>query len=308
MAVMIWRVMQSSANERKLDVLVDPVVPDRLVEADHPLLLEVLGVAAGEEVARGAQADEGRVAPDDLCLARAVPDRARSTRWRSSGFTLSLYDSLRCGRCHENTCSCPSKLALTLGRLPAPIQRSDLNLYLSNDLPNIARGHAERKCAEAHLHAVERTGVRAGGERTERRRWRAASYKQQRRGGRALSEPIAPCNGMPTRHRSLAHARPHALALRADHEHGAVGQVERVGRRAPRPRRRRTSRDRRACLREQLREVRHIAIGRCSTAPADALATAGRDVRRRRCRGITSPSRAGALARRARWRRGSAGR
>ena len=45
-------------------VLVDAVVADRLVEADQPLLLEVLAVAAGQEVARGLEADEAVVAAD----------------------------------------------------------------------------------------------------------------------------------------------------------------------------------------------------------------------------------------------------
>ncbi len=65
-------------------VLVDAVVPDRLVEADEALLDEVVRIAAGEEVARERDPHEAGVAPDDLVLARRSPVRARSTRWRSS--------------------------------------------------------------------------------------------------------------------------------------------------------------------------------------------------------------------------------
>src|SRR4029077_3494933 len=44
--------------------LLGPEVADRLVEADEPLLDEVLGVAAGEEVRARLEADETRVAAD----------------------------------------------------------------------------------------------------------------------------------------------------------------------------------------------------------------------------------------------------
>ena len=44
---------------------VGAVVAHRLVEADEALLDEVVGVAAGEEVRRGLQADEAVVAADD---------------------------------------------------------------------------------------------------------------------------------------------------------------------------------------------------------------------------------------------------
>ena len=49
-------------------------VADRLVEADQPLLDEVVGVAAGEEVRRGLQAHEAVVAPDEpvVCVAIAL--------------------------------------------------------------------------------------------------------------------------------------------------------------------------------------------------------------------------------------------
>src|SRR5262249_60190117 len=44
--------------------LVGPEVPHRLVEADQPLLDQVVAVAADEEVRARLQPDEGGVAPD----------------------------------------------------------------------------------------------------------------------------------------------------------------------------------------------------------------------------------------------------
>ena len=63
-AVMIWRVMQSSANERN-DVAIGAEVADGLVEADQALLDEVVRIAAGEEVGARLEADEAVVAADD---------------------------------------------------------------------------------------------------------------------------------------------------------------------------------------------------------------------------------------------------
>src|SRR5262245_8953639 len=51
------------APERRL--LVRSEVADGLVEADEPLLDEVLGVAAGEEVRARLQSDEARIAADE---------------------------------------------------------------------------------------------------------------------------------------------------------------------------------------------------------------------------------------------------
>ncbi len=67
-AVMIWRVMQSSAKLRKLDSRSVAVVADRLVEADEPLLDEIVAVAAGQEVRRRLQAHEAVVAPDETVV------------------------------------------------------------------------------------------------------------------------------------------------------------------------------------------------------------------------------------------------
>ena len=65
-AVMICRVTQSSANERNDVSLSGPEVAHRLVEADEPLLDQVLRVAAGEEVGARLQPDERGVAADQL--------------------------------------------------------------------------------------------------------------------------------------------------------------------------------------------------------------------------------------------------
>ena len=50
MAVMICRVMQSSANARKVEASVGVEVANGLVQADHSLLDDVLVVGADEEV------------------------------------------------------------------------------------------------------------------------------------------------------------------------------------------------------------------------------------------------------------------
>src|SRR6478672_8323412 len=50
------------AAERRLLVVTE--VPHRLVEADQALLDQILGVASGEEVRAGLQADESRVTAD----------------------------------------------------------------------------------------------------------------------------------------------------------------------------------------------------------------------------------------------------
>ncbi len=79
-AVMIWRVMQSSAKLRKRRLAVGAEVADRLVEADQAFLDEVLAVAAGQEVRRRLQPDEAVVAAHEAgrtpswspCLARAM--------------------------------------------------------------------------------------------------------------------------------------------------------------------------------------------------------------------------------------------
>ena len=63
---MICLVMQSSANPRKLALRA--VVPDRLEEAEHPLLHEVVGVPAEQEVGRGLDADEAAIAPHQLVV------------------------------------------------------------------------------------------------------------------------------------------------------------------------------------------------------------------------------------------------
>ena len=52
MAVMIWRVMHSSAKARKEACAVGAEVTHGLVEADHALLLDVVGVGADQEMPR----------------------------------------------------------------------------------------------------------------------------------------------------------------------------------------------------------------------------------------------------------------
>ncbi len=56
--------------ERRL--LVVSEVPHRFVEADQPLLDEILGVAAGQEVRAGLEADEAGIAADQLVEGLAV--------------------------------------------------------------------------------------------------------------------------------------------------------------------------------------------------------------------------------------------
>jgi hypothetical protein len=71
-AVMIWRVTHSSAKLRKGGLLVGAEVADSLVEADQPLLDEVLGIAAGEKVGTRLEPDEACVAADQDVERRAV--------------------------------------------------------------------------------------------------------------------------------------------------------------------------------------------------------------------------------------------
>ena len=71
-AVMICRVTQSSAKERNDVSLSCAEVAHRLVEADQPLLDEILAVAAGEEVRARLQPDEAGVAADEVIHRRVV--------------------------------------------------------------------------------------------------------------------------------------------------------------------------------------------------------------------------------------------
>jgi hypothetical protein len=58
------------APERRL--LVGPEVPHRLVETDQALLVQVVGLPAGEEVRARLQPDEARVAADERVHGRRV--------------------------------------------------------------------------------------------------------------------------------------------------------------------------------------------------------------------------------------------
>jgi hypothetical protein len=64
-AVMIWRVMHSSAKARKLAWCSGRKSRVRLVQADQRLLLDVVGVAAHEEVAMPLGPSEPPVAVDE---------------------------------------------------------------------------------------------------------------------------------------------------------------------------------------------------------------------------------------------------
>ena len=90
-AVMIWRVMHSSAKLRNERLAVGPEIADRLVEADQPFLDEVLAVAADEEVRRRLQAHEGRITPDEPVV-RVV---AALSRQREKISIIKLNLSLR---------------------------------------------------------------------------------------------------------------------------------------------------------------------------------------------------------------------
>ena len=72
-AVMIWRVMHSSAKLRNERLAVRAEVADRLVEPDQALLDEVVGVAADQEVRRRLQAHERVVAPHQTVVRVRVP-------------------------------------------------------------------------------------------------------------------------------------------------------------------------------------------------------------------------------------------
>ena len=69
---------------------------------------EVVRVATGDEIARRTEADEARVAPDDLCLAGAIAGARAQHEMQILNLTLSLVRLAALGcRCHGNACSCP---------------------------------------------------------------------------------------------------------------------------------------------------------------------------------------------------------
>ena len=111
-----------------------------------------------------------------------------------------------------------------------------------------------------------------------------------------LSEPTLPRTGRETSSSQASrHPRAQPAPLRAEHQHHPPAVVGR-GRRARgrRPRRRRPRR--RGCLASpsQSARLRTRATGRCSTAPAEALQTAGVTSAERRS-GSTTPGAAGRL-------------
>ncbi len=99
-AVMIWRVMHSSAKLRKRGLTVRAEVADRLVETDEPFLDQILGVAADQEVRGRLQPHEGRITPDEP----VVGIRAALTGESEEIGVIKVNLSLRlCGSnsCHE---------------------------------------------------------------------------------------------------------------------------------------------------------------------------------------------------------------
>ena len=92
-AVMIWRVMQSSAKLRNERLAVGAEIADRLVEADQPFLHQVLAVAADEEVRGRLQAHEGRITPHEPVV-RVV---AALSRQSEEVAIIKLKLSLRLG-------------------------------------------------------------------------------------------------------------------------------------------------------------------------------------------------------------------
>ena len=87
------------AAERRL--LVGAEVADRLVEADQPLLDQVLGVAAGEEVRARLEPDEARVAADQLVEGRrrrCAPDDELQILELSLSLLRRCGSSVRLGR------------------------------------------------------------------------------------------------------------------------------------------------------------------------------------------------------------------
>ena len=74
--------------ERRLLVVAE--VAHRLVEADHPLLDQVVGVTAGEEVAARLQAHEAVVAAHQLIERRLAPVARLEDELQILKFTLKL--------------------------------------------------------------------------------------------------------------------------------------------------------------------------------------------------------------------------
>src|SRR6185437_16973202 len=76
---------------------VGPVVADRLVEADEPLLDEVVRVSPGQEVRRGFEAHEPVVPANDVVISLAVPLLGESDE-------ITILDlRLRAGSCRKSS-------------------------------------------------------------------------------------------------------------------------------------------------------------------------------------------------------------
>jgi hypothetical protein len=88
--------------ERRL--LVVPEVAHSLVEADQPLLDQVLRVAAGEEVRARLEPHEARIAADQLVEGRPVAVPCSDDELEILKLSLSLLLARNCGRrpcCHR---------------------------------------------------------------------------------------------------------------------------------------------------------------------------------------------------------------
>ena len=83
------------------------------------------------------------------------------------------------------------------------------------------------------------------------------------------------------------HARPQAPALRPEHQHDAAAPVDRGRRSRPPPPRRSIQQPAAFALAEEVGEIAHARDRECSTAPADALQTAGVTSAERRSGSIT---------------------
>jgi hypothetical protein len=97
-------------------------------------LYEIVGIATGDEVAGGAQADETGVPPDDLCLACAIAGACTKDKMKILNLTLSLVRLAALGdRCHEMPA--PTSFPRQSATLRSPIWRGvrgpGLNLNLS---------------------------------------------------------------------------------------------------------------------------------------------------------------------------------
>ena len=278
---------------------VGAVVAHRLVEPDEALLDEVVRVAADQEVRRGLEPHEAVVALDDAVvgvLAALLGERDQVVIIKLD-FTLRLCPLRRIGAPGRRAgTGSAGEVAERAIECSSPAQSGPLKLGGARTSPG-APGFCSRSL-KLDYSLISGAAVWVSYESLSRplRRNCKIPYTSAAAAVETLSEPTFPRIGSDDELvAGLRHARAQPASLRAEHQHhppavvGAVVGHARVGggavdpglaplglRRASRP----------GCARARSR--------RCSTAPAEALQTAGVTSAERRS-GSTTPAQPGRL-------------